>query len=73
MDEMLALQSEPGGAPHAAVEDFRKSISRPSGLRGPGFGAAESRIGKVGSAPGLNRSTSSSLASSIARMGAAGR
>lgn len=68
VDEMLALQSEVG-AP-AAVEDFRKSISRPSGLRGPGFGTTESRIGK---APGLNRSTSSSLASSIARMGAAGR
>ncbi|KAI9720126.1 MAG: hypothetical protein M1828_005772 [Chrysothrix sp. TS-e1954] len=70
VDEMLALQSEVG-AP-SAIEDFRKSISRPSGLRGPGFG--ESRIGRGG--PGApQRSTSngtsgkSRMMSNIERMG----
>jgi hypothetical protein len=61
VDEMLALQSEAGpsqaqrndqsqiqGAINQ-VEDFRKSISRPSGLKVPSTG--ESRIGRGGATP----------------------
>lgn len=73
VDEMLALQAEVG-AP-TAIEDFKKSISRPSGLRGPGFGAGsgtESRIGRVGAPSSLGRSISggkSRMMSNIERMG----
>ncbi|KAK3679177.1 hypothetical protein LTR78_000738 [Recurvomyces mirabilis] len=82
VDEMLALQSEggtgagprQGQAAMSVVEDFRKSIGRPSGLRAPGqLGAAQSRIG---GGPGmLGRSTSggkSRLLSNIERMGRTG-
>ncbi|KAF1814753.1 hypothetical protein P152DRAFT_479892 [Eremomyces bilateralis CBS 781.70] len=83
VDELLALQTEVG--PVEAVEDFRKSIARPSGLRGPGFGAKgqggeKSRIGRIGvpaapvatAAPGLVRSVSggkSRMMSQLERMG----
>ena len=66
VDEMLALQSEVG-AP-SAVEDFRKSIGRPSGLKAPG--SVESKIGRV--PPPISRSISggkSRMMSNIERMG----
>ena len=73
VDEMLALQSE-SGAPNA-IDDFRKSISRPPGLKPPGGSAAvsvgESKIGRVAPS-GLNRSTSggkSRIMTNIERMG----
>lgn len=72
VDEMLALQSEVG-AP-TAIEDFRKSISRPvSGLKGPGFSG--SRIGYAGSSlqsrgiPTTSASGKSRMMSNIERMG----
>ena len=66
VDEMLALQSEVG-AP-SAIEDFRKSISRPSGLKGPGFG--ESKIGRAPGVPTRSVSGSKSrMMSNIERMG----
>ncbi|KAK4570503.1 hypothetical protein LTR86_002583 [Recurvomyces mirabilis] len=84
VDEMLALQSEggtggagprQGQAAMSVVEDFRKSIGRPSGLRAPGAGG-QSRIGGGGGGPGvLGRSTSggkSRLLSNIERMGRTG-
>ncbi|SMY22732.1 unnamed protein product [Zymoseptoria tritici ST99CH_1A5] len=75
VDEMLLLQSEQGPTQGAmsVVEDFRKSISRPSGLRAPGgMAPPESRIGR--SIPsGLARAGSnagkSKILSSIERMG----
>ncbi|KAK3709818.1 hypothetical protein LTR37_010646 [Vermiconidia calcicola] len=85
VDEMLALQSEapptPAGArAMSAVEDFRKSISRPtSGLRAPGagIGGGESKIGRSIPAPALNRSGGSGAGKSrmlanIERMGRTG-
>lgn len=79
VDEMLALQADitTKGGPAAgdAVEDFKKSIgfqgARPTGLRGPGFGVGQSRIGAPA---GLGRSTSggsgkSRMMSNIERMG----
>nr|OQO24352.1 hypothetical protein B0A51_06636 [Rachicladosporium sp. CCFEE 5018] len=79
VDEMLALQAQTVSGPAqgalAAVEDFRKSISRPppSGLKPPG---AESRIGRsVLMAPGgLGRAGSgkSRILANIERMGRAG-
>jgi hypothetical protein len=74
VDEMLALQSETGPAQGAmsVVEDFRKSISRPSGLRAPGGVAGGS---KIGGPAGLHRSTSggkSRLQANIERMGRQG-
>lgn len=68
VDEMLALQAEP-----SIVEDFRKSMSRPSGFKGPKIGAGngESRIGRVGG-PGFGRTTSGSkskMLTNIERMG----
>ncbi|KAK1093448.1 hypothetical protein LTR48_002306 [Friedmanniomyces endolithicus] len=95
VDEMLTLQSENGGgsggsqpatataaAALSVVEDFRKSISRPSGLRPLGAGGAgQSRIGGLGGAM-MGRSTSggggggfggkSRLLSNIERMGRTG-
>ncbi|KAK5011964.1 hypothetical protein LTR16_002727 [Cryomyces antarcticus] len=71
VDEMLSLQSE-AGVP-SAIGDFCKSISKPSGLRGPGFGGnGESRIGRVGAPSLLGRSVSggkSRIMSNIERMG----
>lgn len=71
VEDMLALQAAEGAEP--ALEDFKRSISRPSVLRGPGFGLGESRIGKVGiPAPSLNRSISagkSRIMSDIEKMG----
>lgn len=73
VDEMLALQAD--NSSMNLVEDFRKSIARPSGLKGPGFGIGESRIGRVGGpavTPALNRSVSggkSRIMSDIERMG----
>ena len=70
VDEMLALQSESGPSQEAisVVEDFRKSISRPSGLRAPG-----SRIGgPAGARSGIAAPGKSKLLSNIERMGRAG-
>ncbi|KAL1301759.1 hypothetical protein AAFC00_005957 [Neodothiora populina] len=72
VDEMLLLQTT-DGAP-AAIEDFRKSIQRPSAPRPsvPAFGApgAGSRIGKGGPS-GLARPSAgkSKMMSNIERMG----
>ncbi|KAK5118038.1 hypothetical protein LTR62_004083 [Meristemomyces frigidus] len=72
VDEMLALQAD-GSAPAQAlsvVEDFRKSIARPSGLRAPA-GQGQSRIGAVGrnNSGGAGKSR---LLSNIERMGRTG-
>jgi hypothetical protein len=76
VDEMLALQAEAGPTQGAmsVVEDFRKSISRPSGLRAPGAGlGGQSKIGgpsslaRAGAGQGKSR-----LLSNIERMGRAG-
>ena len=88
VDEMLALQSEapptPAGArAMSAVEDFRKSISRPPpALKAPGSGipaagGKESRIGRGLPTPGkMGRSISGgsgkSLMANIERMGRTG-
>lgn len=79
VDEMLLLQSEQGPAKGAmsVVEDFRKSISRPSGLKAPGSMAPpESRIGGGSRIGGLGRTGSnagkSKIMSSIEKMGRAG-
>ena len=85
VDEMLSLQSDMStltpAAANNAVEDFKKSIglgvSRPSGLRGPGFGmqgplASQHQQSRIGAPAGLNRSTSggkSRMMSNIERMG----
>jgi len=85
VDEMLSLQSDMStltpAAANSAVEDFKKSIglgvSRPSGLRGPGFGtqgplASQHQQSRIGVPAGLNRSTSggkSRMMSNIERMG----
>jgi len=74
VDEMLALQAESGPtqAAMSVVEDFRKSIGRPSGLRAPGGNAAVSRIGGPSSVSrGLGAGKSRMLAN-IERMGRAG-
>lgn len=79
VDEMLLLQSEQGPAKGAmsVVEDFRKSIQRPSGLKAPGSMAPpESRIGGGSRIGGLGRTGSnagkSKIMSSIEKMGRAG-
>ena len=75
VDEMLNLQSDNGPSQNAmsVVEDFRKSISRPTGmLRAPGGLGGQSRIGGPAL---LGRSTSggkSRLLSNIEKMGRAG-
>ncbi|EMC92616.1 hypothetical protein BAUCODRAFT_142201 [Baudoinia panamericana UAMH 10762] len=80
VDEMLTLQADSGaaaaGSAMSVVEDFRKSISRPSGLRAPGA-AAGSGASRIGGPAALNRSVSggagkSRLLSNIERMGRAG-
>lgn len=71
VDEMLSLQAS--DAPQAVIEDFRKSISRPSGLKAPGAysgGPAESRIGRGGaSALARTGSSDSRIMNNIKRMG----
>ncbi|KAI9799614.1 MAG: hypothetical protein M1833_003929 [Piccolia ochrophora] len=73
VEEMLAVSTAAGaGDPVARNEvenSFRSSISRASGLRGPGFmgnanggGVAESRIGRVGVGPAPNGAGSGSSA-----------
>lgn len=79
VDEMLALQAEqcPTQGAMSVVEDFRKSISRPSGLRVPG-GIGESKIGRGALVPaGLSRGRSgnggrSRILANIERMGRTG-
>ena len=73
VDEMLALQADAGTS--SAIDDFRKSISRPSGLKPPSaaptVSAGESKIGRVPS-NGLNRSLNggkSRIMTNIERMG----
>lgn len=66
VDEMLALQTEIG-APDA-MEDFRKSINRPSGVKALGF--AESRVGRIPAPPARSVSGGKSkMMSNIERMG----
>lgn len=72
VDEMLTLQSADNGT--AAIEDFRKSLHRPSGLRPPvptSSAGAESRIGRGAAASGLARPSAgkSKIMSNIERMG----
>lgn len=82
VDEMLALQAETNASASqgqvqgamSMVEDFRKSISRPSGLRPPG--GVESKIGRGGmsgigrgGAPGSGKSR---MLANIERMGRSG-
>ncbi|KAB8338736.1 hypothetical protein FH972_021681 [Carpinus fangiana] len=71
VDEMLLLQADAGATPGAAevVEDFRRSISRPTGLRTPSV-ASESKIGRANSSiPSRSGSTKSRMMSNIERMG----
>ena len=71
VDEMLTLQSSSGPTQEglSMVEDFRKSISRPSGLRAPGRGGlpAPSRLDRSASGGGKSR-----MLANIERMGRAG-
>jgi hypothetical protein len=72
VDEMLLLQSDQGPAQDAmsVVEDFRKSISRPTGLRAPGgMAPPESRIGRSGLARPNSTAGKSKILSSIEKMG----
>jgi len=77
VDEMLALQSDGGHSAQGAmsvVEDFRKSIGRPSGLRAPGSSSGVSRIGGpagLAGRPSIGSGKSRMLAN-IERMGRAG-
>jgi len=75
VDEMLCLQASEGA--QGAIEDFRRSISRPSGLRAPGVSAghaAESRIGKTSSGlPSRSSVGKSRMMSQIERMGSGTR
>ncbi|KAF2863910.1 hypothetical protein K470DRAFT_209973 [Piedraia hortae CBS 480.64] len=66
VDEMLALQAETGSAQGAVevVEDFRKSISRPSGLKTPG--GYQGRMPPPGTTSGGNKSR---MLANIERMG----
>ncbi|KAI9700957.1 MAG: hypothetical protein M1820_006602 [Bogoriella megaspora] len=77
IEEMLALQQSDAASSNASnvVDDLRKSVSRPSGLKPPGGGSSasggESRIGRAAPA-GLTRSTSggkSRIMTNIERMG----
>ena len=76
VDEMLALQADQGTAPSglSIVEDFRKSISRPSGLRTPAASSAgESRIGRGGvSKSAIGGIGKSRMLAKIERMGQTG-
>ena len=69
----VALQADGSATPAtaegalSAVEDFRKSISRPSGLRAPGS-AGQSKIGGPRGGAGVG-SGKSRLLSNIERMG----
>ncbi|KAF4553643.1 Hypothetical protein D9617_6g093740 [Elsinoe fawcettii] len=68
VDEMLSLQAT-DSVPQAVVEDFRKSLSRPTGLRAPAPGMhTESKLGRPS---GLARAGSgkSKMMSNIERMG----
>lgn len=74
VDEMLALQSD--GASVVAVEDLRRSISRPAAFAMRAGGAGESRIGRIpvpGTAAGgparIINGGKSKMMSNIERMG----
>lgn len=69
VDEMLALQQEVGAPMQGAIEDFRRSLSRPSGLRAPS--ASESRISRFGAPapPRVGAGGKSRMMSNIERMG----
>lgn len=71
VDEMLSLQQEVGaGAPmQFAIEDFRRSLSRPSGLGGPVVG--DSKISRFGMPPPsrIGLVGKSKMMSNIERMG----
>ena len=73
VDEMLALQFDVGST--TTIDDFRKSISKSSGIKPPGGASrplsGESKIGRVAQS-GLNRSVSggkSRIMTNIERMG----
>ncbi|KAF2837798.1 hypothetical protein M501DRAFT_995033 [Patellaria atrata CBS 101060] len=71
VDEMLALQADVPNNTPAVVEDFRKSMLRPSGLKAPSS-IGESRIGGIKPPGNLSRSISggkSRIMSNIERMG----
>ena len=83
-EEMLSMLGQSTKNDHAAstggVESLRGSVSRPSGLKGPGFGlggvGGESRIGRMTSGgvegrtvSGSGRSGRSGIMSNIERMG----
>ncbi|KAK5133425.1 hypothetical protein LTR08_007764 [Meristemomyces frigidus] len=83
VDEMLALQSSNSnasagqaaaqGQAMSVVEDFRKSISRPSGLRAPASGSGGvSRIGAVGRTGSGGAGGKSRILANIHAMGRAG-
>lgn len=80
VDEMLALQSQQGPTQAAisVVEDFRKSIGRPTALKAPSGGGAlagDSRIGRGVSTAALARSAGwgkSRMLANIERMGRTG-
>lgn len=87
VDEMLALQTgsaasgnggngggfaEQSAQAMSVVEDFRKSISRPSGLRPPGAAGGQSRIGGPPSLARTGSSGKSRILANIERMGRAG-
>ena len=73
VDEMLALQGESAAQP--AIEDFRKSISRPvSGLKPPGAEISEGRVDRKRGLPtrSISSSGKSRMMSSIEQMGKSG-
>lgn len=63
-------QSQMQGA-ISVIEDFRKSISRPSGLKPPTATAGESRIGRGGAGAARGGSGKSRMLANIERMGRA--
>ena len=81
VDEMLALQNEPPATPAgvkamSAVEDFRKSVSRPpsamsSGLRAPGSGLPAPGGSKIGGVGRVGSGGKGGMMSRIEKMGRA--
>ncbi|KAF2147726.1 hypothetical protein K461DRAFT_283320 [Myriangium duriaei CBS 260.36] len=68
VDEMLALQAS-DSVPQAVMEDFRKSLSRPSGLRAPAPGmTVESKVARPSGLAKMG-SGKSKMMTNIERMG----
>ncbi|KAH9844814.1 Central kinetochore-associated [Teratosphaeria destructans] len=74
VDEMLLLQSEAGPTQGAmsVVEDFRKSIGRPTGLKPPGAAGGVSRFGGPAGHGRSGSSGKSRMLANIERMGRQG-